>query len=182
MKDGNWPRPSAIPAGSSCPADQPAPPFTGTRYCRPQRSADPSRGAARVCELPGGRGPAAPVAALVSAAGSSAVGTGGRVAMGMGATSGPVRAGPRSGPGFRVLGPVEAVDGRGTVLDLGAPRTRALLAALLVHRGTVLSVDRLVDLLWDGEPPATARTMVHGAVAALRRALASSVPAAGALD
>jgi DNA-binding SARP family transcriptional activator len=35
----------------------------------------------------------------------------------------------------------------------------------------VLPVDRLVDLLWTGPAPATAATMVHGAVAGLRRAL-----------
>jgi predicted ATPase/DNA-binding SARP family transcriptional activator/tetratricopeptide (TPR) repeat protein len=72
---------------------------------------------------------------------------------------------------FRVLGPVEAVDAAGLVLPLGPPRNRSLLAALVVHAGSVLSVDRLTELLWDGCAPRTARTIVHGAVAGLRGAL-----------
>lgn len=69
---------------------------------------------------------------------------------------------------FQVLGPVAATDATGRSLALGPPRSRALLAALIVHAGRVLTVDQLTDLLWDGSPPATAPTMVHGAVAALR--------------
>src|SRR3954471_5504738 len=72
---------------------------------------------------------------------------------------------------FRVLGPVEAVDAAGRLLPLGSPRNRSLLAALVVHVGSVLSIGRLTELLWDGSAPPTARTMVHGAVAGLRRAL-----------
>lgn len=70
---------------------------------------------------------------------------------------------------FLVLGPLAAVGSTGDVLSLGPPRRRALLAALLVHAGTVLSVNRLIDLLWGAYPPSTAATMVHGAVAGLRR-------------
>jgi len=54
---------------------------------------------------------------------------------------------------------------------LGPPRNRAVLAALIVHAERVLTVSRLSDLLWDGSPPATAATMVHGAVAGLRAVL-----------
>src|SRR5687768_9020744 len=72
---------------------------------------------------------------------------------------------------FRVLGPLVVVAGSGALLPLGPPRHRALLAALLVHPGAPLSVERLTDLLWDGDPPATAATMVHDAVAGLRKVL-----------
>ena len=72
---------------------------------------------------------------------------------------------------FRVLGPVAAVGASGELLSLGPPRRRTLLAALLVHAGTALSIDQLTDLLWDGCAPPTAATMVHGAVAGLRKAL-----------
>jgi predicted ATPase/DNA-binding SARP family transcriptional activator len=72
---------------------------------------------------------------------------------------------------FLALGPLAAVGPTGDVLSLGPPRRRALLAALLVHAGTVLSVDRLIDLLWGAHPPPTAATMVHGAVAGLRRVI-----------
>jgi predicted ATPase/DNA-binding SARP family transcriptional activator len=70
---------------------------------------------------------------------------------------------------FLVLGPLAAVGPTGDVLSLGPPRRRALLAALLVHAGTAVSIDRLIDLLWGARPPPTAATMVHGAVAGLRR-------------
>jgi predicted ATPase/DNA-binding SARP family transcriptional activator len=46
-----------------------------------------------------------------------------------------------------------------------------VLAALLLQRGARLSVERLVDMLWSATPPPTAPTMVHGAVAGLRKAL-----------
>ncbi len=74
---------------------------------------------------------------------------------------------------FRVLGPVGVVGRSGGLLSLGPPRQRALLAALLVHPSTALSVDQLTELLWDGSTPPTAATMVHGAVAGLRKALKS---------
>ena len=48
---------------------------------------------------------------------------------------------------FRILGPLEALLD-GSPVDLGGQRQRALLAALLVHHGQVVSTDRLVDLLW----------------------------------
>ncbi|MEV6877842.1 BTAD domain-containing putative transcriptional regulator [Amycolatopsis sp. NPDC051128] len=72
---------------------------------------------------------------------------------------------------FRLLGPVTALDGTGAPLMLGGPRRRAVLAALLLERGRSLPVDGLVELLWPGPAPSSAATMVHGAVAALRRTL-----------
>jgi DNA-binding SARP family transcriptional activator/tetratricopeptide (TPR) repeat protein len=60
-----------------------------------------------------------------------------------------VSAGVGPSPGFevRVLGPVEVVwDGK--VIDIGGAKARALVARLLVDRGLVISVDRLVDSLW----------------------------------
>ena len=48
---------------------------------------------------------------------------------------------------IRVLGPVEiAWDGR--PVDIGGVKARALVARLLIDRGLVVSVDRLVDSLW----------------------------------
>jgi len=74
---------------------------------------------------------------------------------------------------FSVLGVVAAFDPDGAVLSLGSNRRRALLAAWLVNFGHPLSVDQLIDMLWNGMPPRTAATMVHGAVAGLRKALES---------
>jgi DNA-binding SARP family transcriptional activator/class 3 adenylate cyclase len=50
---------------------------------------------------------------------------------------------------FRILGPLEVIGADGPVVLRGAKR-RGLLAFLLVHRGQVLSSDRLVDALGDG--------------------------------
>jgi predicted ATPase/DNA-binding SARP family transcriptional activator len=71
---------------------------------------------------------------------------------------------------FRVLGPLEVVAG-GQPLDLGTPRQRGLLGLLLVHAGEVVSYDRVVEDLWDGDPPATARHTLQGYVHRLRRTL-----------
>ena len=71
---------------------------------------------------------------------------------------------------FRILGPLEVAgdDGR---LDLPTGKPRALLAVLLLSRGEVVSVDRLVDELWGERPPPTAAKNVQGYVARLRRVL-----------
>ena len=75
---------------------------------------------------------------------------------------------------FRILGPLEVVhDGESCVL--GAVQQRALLAVLVLNRGEVLSMDRLIDELWGERPPATAAKIVQGHVSHLRRALGGGV-------
>ena len=76
---------------------------------------------------------------------------------------------------FGVLGPVEAVAGAGPVA-LKGHRQRAVLARLLIARGRVVPVDRLVDDLWD-DPPAGAVAALRTFVSDLRRALEPSRPA-----
>lgn len=72
-----------------------------------------------------------------------------------------------------LLGPLEVrVDGR--LAALGAPKQRALCAALLLNPGTVVSVDRLIEVVWGQEPPASAVTKIQGYVSALRKALAET--------
>jgi DNA-binding SARP family transcriptional activator/tetratricopeptide (TPR) repeat protein len=72
---------------------------------------------------------------------------------------------------FRVLGPVEAVrDGR--PVHIGRRQERCLLALLLLEPGRVVGTDRLVDLLWDSQPPRSARGAIHTYVARLRPILA----------
>ena len=56
-------------------------------------------------------------------------------------------------------------------LALGGPKQRALLAALLLHRGEVISSERLIDELWGGRPPATAVKTLRVYVSNLRKAL-----------
>ena len=48
---------------------------------------------------------------------------------------------------FRILGPVEVEDA-GRVVDVGGPRHRTLLAALVLARNHVVSRERLVDVCW----------------------------------
>jgi DNA-binding SARP family transcriptional activator len=71
---------------------------------------------------------------------------------------------------FAILGPLEARAG-GEPIPLGGPKQRALLAMLLLEAGRVVSLDRLVDSLWEGEPPATAVASLQNFVAQLRKAL-----------
>ncbi|MFE9764365.1 BTAD domain-containing putative transcriptional regulator [Streptomyces sp. NPDC005808] len=71
----------------------------------------------------------------------------------------------------RLLGPVEVWDGDRRV-PLGGVRPLAVLSALVVHLGEVLSTERLVDCVWDEQAPATAGALVATHVSAVRRALA----------
>jgi len=71
----------------------------------------------------------------------------------------------------RILGPFE-VRNRDRALDLGGPRPRSLLAALVVSAGEVVSADRLIDDLWGESPPRSAGHLVHVYVSSLRKALA----------
>ncbi|WP_432013067.1 AfsR/SARP family transcriptional regulator [Streptomyces cucumeris] len=71
---------------------------------------------------------------------------------------------------FGVLGPVTAWDAAGHPIALKGPRHRAVLARLIVARGRVVPVGRLVDDLW-ADPSAGAVSAVRTFVAALRRAL-----------
>ena len=71
---------------------------------------------------------------------------------------------------FRILGPLEVVE-HDRPLALGGPRQRAVLAVLLLHRGEVVSTDRLIDQLWGERPPATAAKTVQVYVSNLRKAL-----------
>lgn len=72
-------------------------------------------------------------------------------------------------PVFRVLGRVE-VGRAGHRIDIRRRRERCLLGVLLLRAGSVVEVDRLVDLLWDAPPP-TARPSLHTHVARLRNTL-----------
>ena len=71
---------------------------------------------------------------------------------------------------FGILGPLDAQVG-GRSIALGGRQQRGLLAVLLLDANRVVSQGRLVRDLWGEDPPATARTLLHGCVAGLRRAL-----------
>jgi predicted ATPase/DNA-binding SARP family transcriptional activator len=71
---------------------------------------------------------------------------------------------------FHVLGPL-AVHANGAPLELGAPKQRSLLAALLLHAGETMPRHRLVEAIWGESPPASAAQSLQVYVHSLRRAL-----------
>ena len=72
---------------------------------------------------------------------------------------------------IQVLGPVEVHDNDAEV-PLGGPRQRRLLAALVIHAGRVVSVERLIDAVWAGEePPERAAKTLNTYLSRLRAAL-----------
>ena len=79
-----------------------------------------------------------------------------------------------SGLDVRLLGPIEAtLDGE--PVALGGPKPRALLAVLGLEPGRVVSVDRLVEALWPGDPPETAAHAVQVYVSQLRKGLGHAI-------
>src|SRR2546423_14392361 len=74
---------------------------------------------------------------------------------------------------FRILGPLEVTDD-GHELPVAGASQRALLALLLLHANEVLSSDRLIDELWNEEPPASGVTALQVRVSQLRKALGAA--------
>ncbi|MFD1937198.1 BTAD domain-containing putative transcriptional regulator [Nonomuraea mangrovi] len=76
---------------------------------------------------------------------------------------------------IRVLGAFAAeVDG--APVHLGGPRQRGVLALLVAARGQVVPVDRMIEDLWRGEPPARALMSLQAYVSNLRRMLEPGRP------
>ena len=71
---------------------------------------------------------------------------------------------------FALLGPLQVRGDDGPVQIRGTLR-RTLLAALLLHRGSAVSADRLSELIWAGRPPAAAAASLYNQVLRLRQAL-----------
>ncbi|WP_371676012.1 BTAD domain-containing putative transcriptional regulator [Streptomyces sp. NBC_01276] len=69
---------------------------------------------------------------------------------------------------FRILGPLQ-VTGLSGPVRIPPGRQEVILAALLLEANRVVSTDYLVDLIWDDEPPDTARTQVQICVSRLRK-------------
>jgi DNA-binding SARP family transcriptional activator len=71
---------------------------------------------------------------------------------------------------FRILGPLEVLED-GRTLDLGGAKQRALMTVLALHANRVVAQEQLIDALWDGEPPETARKALQVYVSQLRKLL-----------
>ncbi|MGZ6669694.1 MAG: AfsR/SARP family transcriptional regulator [Solirubrobacteraceae bacterium] len=71
---------------------------------------------------------------------------------------------------FRILGPLEVLE-QDVPQPLGGAKQRAVLAILILHRGELLSGERLADELWGERPPATAAKTLQGYISRLRKTL-----------
>jgi DNA-binding SARP family transcriptional activator len=72
----------------------------------------------------------------------------------------------------RLLGPVDVVVD-GEPRPVHGLRRKAILAALALNHGTVVSSDRLADLVWGEAPPPTAANTLQVHISYLRRLLGS---------
>jgi DNA-binding SARP family transcriptional activator len=71
---------------------------------------------------------------------------------------------------IRLLGNL-AASYDGVAVDLGGPQQRAVLAMLVLYRDQGLSDDRIVEYLWDDQPPARALPTLQAYISHLRRRL-----------
>ena len=67
-----------------------------------------------------------------------------------------------------VLGPLEVRDADGRSVEVSGRRLRALLVRLALDAGRIVSADRLIDDLWEDEPPAGAANALQSLVSRLR--------------
>jgi predicted ATPase/DNA-binding SARP family transcriptional activator len=67
-----------------------------------------------------------------------------------------------------VLGPLEVCDDGGRPVEVSGRRLRALLVRLSLDAGRVVSADRLIDDLWEDDPPAGAANALQSLVSRLR--------------
>src|SRR6202011_4266697 len=72
---------------------------------------------------------------------------------------------------FRLLGPLEIRTGEDDWRGIGAPKWRAVLAALLINAGQIVPADVLINEVWPGTPPAKAGNLISIYVLRLRRLL-----------
>ena len=71
---------------------------------------------------------------------------------------------------FRLLGPLEVTDG-GRPVTLGGPRQRLVLAHLLLSANRIVTMEELIERVWDEEPPHAARNTIQSYVSHLRAVL-----------
>ncbi|MBB2941457.1 DNA-binding SARP family transcriptional activator/tetratricopeptide (TPR) repeat protein [Actinoplanes lutulentus] len=64
----------------------------------------------------------------------------------------------------------------GVEVDIGPPRQRVLLAALLAARGGVVGITELVELIWGAEPSQSAVNQLHRLVGQVRRLFEPDLP------
>jgi predicted ATPase/DNA-binding SARP family transcriptional activator len=72
---------------------------------------------------------------------------------------------------IRILGPFEVRTDGGALADVPGARLRALLLALALEPGRVVSKATLIDWIWGEQPPADTANALHRLVSRLRKAL-----------
>jgi predicted ATPase/DNA-binding SARP family transcriptional activator len=82
---------------------------------------------------------------------------------------------------FGVLGPLEVWTDAGVPVVVPGAMVRALLADLLVHRGNLVTADRLIEDLWGADAPRKPLGALQVKVSQLRRALDDAEPGARGL-
>ncbi len=78
-----------------------------------------------------------------------------------------------SGLGFGVLGTL-LMTSHGVRVPVGPPKQRAVLAMLLISRNRPVSVESLINAVWDEDPVPAARPSIQAHVSNLRRLLRSA--------
>jgi DNA-binding SARP family transcriptional activator len=81
---------------------------------------------------------------------------------------------------YRLLGPLEVESEAGRV-DIGPPKRRAVLGALLLARGRVVSADRLVEAVWGDDAPERSSASLQVHVSTLRKTLQDQPGAAAGI-
>ncbi|MGW5342806.1 BTAD domain-containing putative transcriptional regulator [Streptomyces sp. NPDC004050] len=71
---------------------------------------------------------------------------------------------------FDVFGPL-TVRRAGELIEIPQAKHRVVLASLLLRAGRTLTAEELIQQLWGGEPPLTARKTLQGYIARLRKVL-----------
>jgi YVTN family beta-propeller protein len=71
----------------------------------------------------------------------------------------------------RILGPLEVWRPEGDAAELGGRQQRLVLAMLVLHRNEIVSVDRLIDVVWGERAPASAAKSIQILISRLRKAL-----------
>src|SRR5271167_3594044 len=74
---------------------------------------------------------------------------------------------------FGLLGRLDVRDGD-RVLPVPSGKQRAILAMLLLRNGQVVDIDEMIELIWAGDPPRSARVTLYNHVRRLRQVLAGA--------
>src|SRR5215471_6315194 len=74
-----------------------------------------------------------------------------------------------------MLGPFEVRTGEGTSVEIASLQLRALLSALALEPGRIVTREKLVDWIWGQQPPADEANALQALVSRLRRMLPGGV-------